>query len=388
MHSLTVLWVWPHVTGRRLFQRRGGGDLDRSRQVASGEHAKAVRVGTLRSLSAAATLSLCLARVAVPMAWGTFASWRSANTSTLRTLFIVQCGAIGVGLSLGVLVVLKFFGGLVKRCGMVAPGTLMPWEGRSPRGRALVVWLQANTRSLRLVKLLAVFQPNVLNLLQSRVFGLSLTSVPLSALVSEWRWVWVGDALASVALDGSLLVVGVLRHRIMHQPLSLLHLSVCALHRAASATASPIPFLEAVWRDSFLFVGVVADFLIYGVCVQTLALVVNGLAVIVNCIQFTSALWCEPFGGEFELMSSERSTWSQSSASTLSLSPSPACCPNHTTFTLTVRVGVSGSDVCVLACCEGSGCATAPMQVPLFTPRSGMCSPHWGRRGAVLLHVT
>jgi hypothetical protein len=155
---------------------------------------------------------LCLVRFVMPMAVTTISLYRSSTPgSTLRTLFWIQCGSIVAGGALGTVVVTSFFNSILRRCSEGTTG--------SRRRSAQLAWLNANVSALRVLKLVAVFKPAVLRIIQSRMCGLSTFSIPLSAFFLGWRWMWIGDGLVTVVMDGVQLAVAIVRHRVLHQPL-------------------------------------------------------------------------------------------------------------------------------------------------------------------------
>jgi hypothetical protein len=140
--------------------------------------------------------------MAVPISWNTFRMFRAASGGTWRRhLFIAQCCSIVVGVLIGTFVVGRFFKGIMDRCGPDASG----------RRATLRVWMSGHTVALRLVKFLAVFEPSVLRVIDSRLCGLSLFSIPVSTFFVGWRWMWIGDGLVTVVMDGGQVVIGLIR---------------------------------------------------------------------------------------------------------------------------------------------------------------------------------
>jgi hypothetical protein len=145
------------------------------------------------------------------MVWNTYRMYVDSASGELSHLFIAQCAAIGVGVGTGAVVVSGFFSRVVMQCVGTGAG--------ATRRKALLVWMGRNTRPLRFIKLLAIFQPNVLRVVQCRLCSLSTFSIPASGFFEGWRWMWVGDGVASLVIDGSMVVIGVLQHRHQHQAL-------------------------------------------------------------------------------------------------------------------------------------------------------------------------
>ncbi len=64
------------------------------------------------------------------------------------------------------------------------------------------------------MKLLAVCKPGVLLVLQSQMYGLDALAIPVSMFYMGWRWVWVGDGLVTLIIDGTQLALTIARHDI------------------------------------------------------------------------------------------------------------------------------------------------------------------------------
>lgn len=176
----------------------------------------------------------------------------------------------------------------------------------------------ANTRPLRLLKLLALFQPSVLRLVQCRLCGLSAFSMPTSRFFVGWKWMWVGDGLASLVVDGTLVVLGVLRHRDLHEALDAMNPAVRPINRPRCLQTTPSGRVFARAHAVTPLVVVVLSAFAAGFDVQSLALAINAVAILVNAVQITSALYCEPYGLMFESMMVSR----------LSLSGAPKYTPH------------------------------------------------------------
>jgi hypothetical protein len=165
------------------------------------------------------TIFLCLSRIAIPISWNTYRMFQASNRGAWqRNLFIAQCGTIVLGVLVGAVVVSQFFRGIVRRAGKDA--------GSSGRRAALRVWMGANNMSLRLVKLLAVFEPAVLRVIDSRMCGRSLTSIPVSSFYAGWRWMWIGDGVVTLIMDCGQLAIGLLQSHLEAEPAGTLNVVV------------------------------------------------------------------------------------------------------------------------------------------------------------------
>lgn len=193
-------------------------------------------------------MALCLARVVLPMGLETLGLYKATQSHPrLLPLLWVQCATMACGLVVGVCVVTTFFGGIVRKC--------RESEAGSTRRQALLSWLQGSTSALRVVKILAVFKPSVLRLIQCRLFGWAPFSGPVSAFYSGWRWMWIGDGVETVIIDVTQLVIVALRHE---------------------WTGSSLPTMTLLSAS------------------------VNVLSIVQSVGQVVSALVCEPFGRKFE----------------------------------------------------------------------------------------
>ena len=103
-------------------------------------------------------------------------------------------------------------------------------RGLSGRRAALRVWMGANNVSLRLVKLLAVFEPAVLRVIDSRMCGRSLTSIPVSSFYAGWRWMWIGDGVVTLIMGCGQLTIGLLHSHLEAESAGELNVVVSNLH--------------------------------------------------------------------------------------------------------------------------------------------------------------
>ena len=69
-------------------------------------------------------------------------------------------------------------------------------------GTVVHQWLRWNSGSLRIVKLLALFKPTVLCVLNSEVASVSVVNIPVVDSLACWRWMWIGDGLCTLLSDG------------------------------------------------------------------------------------------------------------------------------------------------------------------------------------------
>jgi hypothetical protein len=179
--------------------------------------------GSWRYTSSLLTIFLCLSRIAVPISWNTYRMFKAANRGAWqRNLFIAQCGTIVLGVLVGAVVVSQFFRGIVRRAGKDA--------GASGRRAALRQWMGANNVPLRLVKLLAVFEPAVLRVIDSRMCGWSLTSIPVSSFYAGWRWMWIGDGVVTLIMGCGQLTIGLLHSHLEAESAGELNVVVSNLH--------------------------------------------------------------------------------------------------------------------------------------------------------------
>jgi hypothetical protein len=150
-------------------------------------------------------LGLCVTRVALTMVANTTVLYLvSRHDHRLWALLRVQVACVGAGLVVGVGVVVTFFRRIMQRCSEGVAG--------STRRIALSKWMNRHTTALRGMKLLAVCKPGVLLALQSQMCGLD--AIPVSVFYMGWRWVWVGDGVVTLIVDGTQLALTIARHSI------------------------------------------------------------------------------------------------------------------------------------------------------------------------------
>jgi hypothetical protein len=120
----------------------------------------------------------------------------------------MHLAAVAFNVGVGLYVVIAFFRPLRRIC---------EEQPHSAFAVKFLSWSIESATSVRIIKLLAVFKPTVLGVLQS---GLSTSlNMPLPVTFSGWRLMWVGDGVATVICEGLQTAVLIVSTIQCHEPI-------------------------------------------------------------------------------------------------------------------------------------------------------------------------